>query len=122
MATRAKGRRYSRGRGKGVTAKQRPDSRLARLVNAGITGFLPKGTTQEDFLATIRTVAKGSSVLPPSRPSGNGHERLTPRQRQIFSMISKGVSRKKIARQLHITTSTVASHVQSILRKLMERP
>src|SRR5437867_4118601 len=38
---------------------------IAEFVNAGVAGFILKDATFEDFVGTIRTVAKGACVLPP---------------------------------------------------------
>lgn len=42
---------------------------------------------------------------------------LTPRERQIVSLIDRGLSNKQIARQLNLESSTVKNHVHSILGK-----
>ncbi len=46
---------------------------------------------------------------------------LTPRERQIVSLIDKGLSNKQIARQLNLEPSTVKNHVHSILGKYQVR-
>jgi DNA-binding NarL/FixJ family response regulator len=120
----------------GHPPSRNPHADLPKLVKAGISGFIPKGTTRAGFLTTIRSVAGGTSVLPPSgtaKPS-NGQDRdipggrsrdlsgsapLTTRQHQILALVQKGLSRKEIARKLHITRSTVAGHVHNIFLKLL---
>jgi len=44
--------------------------------------------------------------------------RMTPRERQVIALISEGMSNKEIAKQLHIATHTVKSHVRNIMEKL----
>lgn len=51
-------------------------------------------------------------------PSAEGHELLSPRERQILLLIARGDSNKLIARELDIAETTVKIHVQHILRKL----
>ena len=52
-------------------------------------------------------------------PSLNGvSDALTPRERDVLSMICQGLSNKRIARALGISPETVKSHVQSIFLKL----
>jgi DNA-binding CsgD family transcriptional regulator len=46
-----------------------------------------------------------------------GHT-LTARERDILVMISRGLSNKRIARDLYISPETVKSHVKRIFRKL----
>jgi LuxR family maltose regulon positive regulatory protein len=53
----------------------------------------------------------------PALPHGV-NETLTPRERDILVMISKGLSNKHIARTLKISPETVKSHVKNIFLKL----
>ena len=46
------------------------------------------------------------------------HEQLSERERQVMSMIVRGVPQKEIAFQLDISVKTVASHRARLLRKL----
>jgi DNA-binding NarL/FixJ family response regulator len=80
-------------------------------------------------IATIRAVAAGRIVLPPIEPSGRGRgvrrrpaadgvRRLSPRERQILSLLAQGKSGRAIAEDLGLSANTVRSHVQSILAKL----
>jgi DNA-binding NarL/FixJ family response regulator len=43
---------------------------------------------------------------------------LTPRQREIVSLISRGASNKEIAHALHVSEKTVKAHLTGIFRKL----
>jgi DNA-binding NarL/FixJ family response regulator len=53
--------------------------------------------------------------------SGPDNDVLTPREREIVSLMSEGLSNKHIARQLGIQNATVKSHVHSILSKMHVR-
>ena len=106
------------------------------FVEAGVSGFILKDATVKDFLKTIRAVANGSQVLPPNLTGSlfsqivehavNGSKpsalldsvRMTKRERQVIDLIADGASNKEIARQLHLSTYTVKSHVHNILEKL----
>ena len=106
------------------------------FVQAGVSGFILKDATVIDFLKTIRSVAKGSQVLPPNLTGSlfsqivehavNGSKpsalldsvRMTKRERQVIELISDGHSNKEIAQKLHLSTYTVKSHVHNILEKL----
>jgi DNA-binding NarL/FixJ family response regulator len=104
-------------------------------VEAGASGFILKDATVEDFLGTIRSVARGAKVLPPSLAGslfshvidnalkkGKGKlanaVRMTKREREIISLIAEGLSNKEIAQRLNVATYTVKSHVHNILEKL----
>ena len=108
---------------------------IIEWVEAGASGFILKDATVEDFLATVRSVARGTKVLPPSLAGslfshvidnalkkGKGNlasaVRMTKREREIISLIAEGLSNKEIAQRLNVATYTVKSHVHNILEKL----
>jgi two-component system NarL family response regulator len=114
-----------------------PDSsHIARLVKEGVAGFIRKDATLDDFLSTIRSVAKGKKVLPPSLsasllfqiaedavqggdPKSIAHAiQLTQRELHVIDQISLGRSNKEIAETLCLSIHTVKSHIHSILDKL----
>jgi len=108
-------------------------------VKTGVSGFILKDATVNEFVKTIRTVAKGEKVLPPpltdslfsqivnktvngptddSSPDLLNAVRLTKRELQVMRFISEGMTNKEIAKKLHISTYTVKSHVHNVLEKL----
>ena len=108
---------------------------IIEWVEAGASGFILKDATVEDFLATVRSVAHGTKVLPPSLAGslfshvidnalrkGKGKlasaVRMTKREREIISLIAEGLSNKEIAQRVNVATYTVKSHVHNILEKL----
>jgi two-component system nitrate/nitrite response regulator NarL len=54
----------------------------------------------------------------PSLPVEAEREKLTPREKEIITLLAKGASNKEMARVLNVAESTVKIHVQSILKKL----
>jgi DNA-binding NarL/FixJ family response regulator len=107
-------------------------------VESGCSGLILKNTTTEHFLATIRSVSSGGSVLPASltetifsyvarraatRDTDSIREAvtLTPREHEVMGLIVEGFSNKAIAEKLHIAVHTVKSHVHVILEKLALR-
>jgi DNA-binding NarL/FixJ family response regulator len=109
---------------------------VLEFVQAGVSGFILKDATVNDFLKTIRSVAKGLQILPPnltgslfsqiveqavdrSNPSTVIEAvRMTKRERQVIELIAEGHTNKEIAQSLHLSTYTVKSHVHNILEKL----
>jgi DNA-binding NarL/FixJ family response regulator len=112
---------------------------IYKFVQTGVSGFILKDATIDEFLKTIRMVAQGEKVLPstvadslfsqiidkalngsPEDTSSNllRAVRLTRRELQIITLISEGRANKDIAKKLHISTYTVKSHVHNILEKL----
>lgn len=111
-------------------------SEVVEFVKAGVSGFILKDATLDDFLHTIRSVAEGKKVLPPSLTSslfshiveyavqtGKADRlmkavRLTQREHEVVNLIARGMSNKEIARELNIAVHTVKSHVHNTLEKL----
>lgn len=106
------------------------------FVQAGVSGFILKDANVAEFYKTIRSVYRGAQVLPPhltgllfsqivehaingSKPSAIVESaRMTKRERQVIELIADGFTNKEIAQKLHLSTSTVKSHVHNILEKL----
>ena len=108
---------------------------IMEYVNAGVSGFVLKDASFDEFIATIRSVAAGTKVLPPRMTESlfsqiakevDGQEparvleavRMTPREREVIDLIGEGLSNKEIAQRLNIATHTVKSHVRNVMEKL----
>lgn len=65
--------------------------------------------------ASLIAGTAASSSAPPRNPVIDA---LTARERDVLSMISQGLSNKRVARALEISPETVKSHVKSIFLKL----
>lgn len=109
---------------------------VLEFVQAGVSGFILKDATVDDFLKTIRSVVQGLQVLPPNLTgslfsqivehavSGSNQSaliesiRMTKREKQVIELISEGHTNKEIAQELHLSTYTIKSHVHNILEKL----
>jgi DNA-binding NarL/FixJ family response regulator len=101
-------------------------------IRAGAAGFLLKTGPADDLVRAVRVVASGESLLSPSvtrrlveefarRPSGAppaAVDELTPRELDVLKLLARGLSNAEIAADLVVETSTVKSHVASILAKL----
>ena len=111
---------------------------ICELVRAGASGFLLKDATLDDFVTTIRTVARGERVLPApltatlfahiaeravsrSEPVMAQAAKVTKREREMLDLIAEGLSNKAIAQRLSIATNTVKGHVHHLLEKLALR-
>ncbi len=108
---------------------------ILRYVKAGANGFLLKDASLDDFLITIRSVAVGSTVLPPLLVNSlfsqivdhalkEGKSKLkeavkmTKREREVISILSEGMSNKEIAHKMHVSAYTIKSHIHNIMEKL----
>jgi DNA-binding NarL/FixJ family response regulator len=102
----------------------------AELLEAGAAGvgYLLKDRVADvsDFVAAIREVASGGTVLDPEVVSQLLSRRrrdqrlaaLTPREREVLSLMAEGRSNHAVARALYITEGAVEKHVRNIFGKL----
>ena len=113
------------------------DRFVYQALRAGAAGFLLKTTRPDQLVAGIETVAAGDALLapsltrrlieehlrqpPPSQSVPAPLEPLTPRELEVFTMISRGLANDEIARALRVSEATVKSHVNRILAKLSLR-
>ena len=98
------------------------------LASGERSGYLLKSrvTNVEEFLDSLDRVVKGGSVVDPalvqelvaSRRARDPLDVLSPREREVLSLMAEGRSNAGIARQLWVTEGTVEKHVHSILAKL----
>jgi DNA-binding NarL/FixJ family response regulator len=80
----------------------------------------------EEFLDIVERVSRGGSVVDPAlvqelvtvRQVDDPLEELTPREREVLSLMAEGRSNAGICKRLWLTKGTVEKHVHSILRKL----
>jgi two-component system nitrate/nitrite response regulator NarL len=98
------------------------------VVRLGVAGFLTKAATLEQICDAIRAVARGETVLAAEIQSGlvtelreREHQQrpvLTERESQVLALIAQGLSGPEIGERLYISSSTVKTHVKSVLEKL----
>lgn len=109
---------------------------ILMFVEAGVSGFILKDATVQEFSGTIRTVAEGGKVLPPTMAGSLFSQimdygmkelgtkkviqsvRMTNRESEIVKLIAEGLANKEIAFKLNLSIYTVKSHVHNILEKM----
>ena len=108
------------------------DEYVFEALKAGASGFVLKDDSPEQLIAAIRTVAAGEALLSPtitkrviekfvhiSRPAPpKEFGELSERERDVFRMMARGLSNAEIGNELHISETTVKTHVTHILQKL----
>jgi NarL family two-component system response regulator LiaR len=116
-----------------ITAYQEP-AVMARAIEAGACGFVPKTQTADQLVGVIRGAAAGEMVLPTGdiravlgklqaaqrarTDAGRLIDQLTSREIQILQAIAQGSSTREVAESLFISQLTVQTHVKNILAKL----
>ncbi|MGC5562308.1 response regulator [Streptomyces sp. FR-108] len=113
------------------------DSILAAL-GAGARGYLTKNAGRQDIVRAIRAAAAGQSVLDRevqdrllatarARPSATDRALpadLTPREREVLTLIGRGLPNRAIAEKLFISEATVKTHINNLFAKaaIRDRP
>ena len=108
------------------------DEYVYEALRAGASGFVLKDDSPEQLLVAIRTVAAGDALLSPAvtkrviqkfarspRPDPPKEiDELSEREREVFRLMTNGLSNAEIGKQLFISETTVKTHVTHILQKL----
>jgi DNA-binding NarL/FixJ family response regulator len=111
-------------------SNRREDILLA--LQAGVNGYVPKNIGLKEFSSALTQIFKGIVYVPGSIASpstaGSADEiapaesevaaTLTPRQKDVLSLVVKGNSNKEIARELGLGEGTVKVHLASLFRTL----
>jgi DNA-binding NarL/FixJ family response regulator len=98
------------------------------LASGRGSGYLLKSRVTDvgEFTETLERIVKGGSVVDPTlvqelvaaRRADDPLEEITPREREVLSLMAEGRSNAGIAGELWVTEGTVEKHVHSILGKL----
>ena len=114
-----------------VTMHANPEY-LFEALKAGAAGYVLKDVSQRELISTVQKVLHGESILnqelmarllqrlasetPTQEDLPLG--RLSPREREVLQLLTKGQTNREIARKLTVSVSTVKIHVEHILAKL----
>ena len=129
-----------------TTSKKTPNSRVLilttfdedeyvyRALRSGASGFLLKLTPAATLVEGIRVIANGDALLGPSitrrlidqfacspepeKPEAEALQVLSQREREVLTLVAKGLSNSECAEQLILSESTVKAHVRRIYTKL----
>lgn len=102
-----------------------------QALRSGASGYLPKSAASAELELAIEYVMSGEKYLSPSiaqklvlgylkgkRPGQETSSELTPRQREVLTLISQGQSTKDIASTLDISVKTVETHRAQLMERL----
>ena len=116
-----------------VLAGNDDDALAVQALKAGAVGFCPRDTPTDLLRRAVQLVEAGEiwvgwrvmvrlieelALRTAATPAIAGGEQLTPRERELVSLVAGGASNKDIARRLAISVKTVKTHLTSIFRKL----
>src|SRR5215475_4556799 len=102
---------------------------MSEARKIGVAGFLRKDQKSETLAGALEVISAGRVAFDPgSSRQPNGRTRpspqeemlreLTPREKQVLRRIVAGQSTGQMAREMKIATSTLRSHIGSMLTKL----
>jgi DNA-binding NarL/FixJ family response regulator len=119
------------------------DEYVYEALRAGASGFLLKDAPAAELTRAVRVVAAGEALLAPSvtkrliadfarrprpgsavpagaAPAGSARQlgELTPREREVLTLVARGLSNAEISESLVIAEQTTKTHVGRILMKL----
>jgi DNA-binding NarL/FixJ family response regulator len=112
------------------------DEYVYGALRAGARGFLLKDAGPELLVQAVRAAADGEALIAPSvtvrllaafadaptgRPPAQPIAPLTPREEELLLAVARGLANAEIADALHISLSTVKTHLASLLAKLGAR-
>ena len=113
------------------------DEYVYAAVRAGASGFMLKDAPPERLLDAVRVVANGDALLAPSvtrrlierfagapgegRTDPSTLTLLTEREREVLTLVARGLSNAEIAERLLVSHATAKTHVGRILTKLGAR-
>jgi DNA-binding NarL/FixJ family response regulator len=112
------------------------DEYVHGALQAGATGFLLKDAGPEMLGEAIRAATRGDSLISPSitrrllssfartgraAPPRQPIDPLSDREEQVLLTLARGRTNAEIADELHISLSTVKTHVASLMAKLDAR-
>lgn len=106
---------------------------IRRALRIGARGYLLKRSVAEELKDAIRTVHAGRRYLHPSVADelvdlvtagrsvddmANDYDRLTPREKQVFTLLVEGKTSREISTYLTISLKTAMTHRTNVMEKL----
>ena len=106
---------------------------LLRALNAGAKGYLLKDAAEVDLVRAVHSVSRGKPFFSPEitqalledyvrflqqRNLQDSYELLTEREKEVLQLLAHGKSNKEVATALDLSTTTIESHRNSLMKKL----
>jgi DNA-binding NarL/FixJ family response regulator len=119
-----------------LTASEEPNH-LSRALEVGAAGYVLKTLPPKQIVEAVRNTLAGESPLNPElasrlllrlmekapKKAENEEESLrlrslSPREEEVLRLMARGHANQQIARELHLSVSTVKKHARNIILKL----
>ena len=111
------------------------DEYVHAALRAGARGFLLKDADTDLLVQAVHAAARGDALIAPSvtvrllqafARAGAGTaaqplEPLSPREEEVLRTVARGLTNAEIARDMHLSLSTVKAHIASLMTKLRVR-
>lgn len=105
------------------------DEKIFEALSAGASGYILKKTAPGKLLEALKELVEGGAPMSSqiaakvvaafqNKNNGAGLETLSPREKEILELLSKGLLYKEISAELNISQETVRKHVYHIYEKL----
>jgi DNA-binding NarL/FixJ family response regulator len=111
-----------------VTTVFGDDQHLFAALRAGASGYVLKDESEAKLAALLRGIARGEPPLSPGiarrllehfhDPGPSADATLTPRERDVLTLLAKGLTVAATAEMLGITVNTTAGYAKNVYRKL----
>ena len=105
------------------------DEYVHQAIKNGAVGYLLKNIPPEDLILNIRAASRGTYLMDPDmarkamgeEPEKSYHqaliEELSPREKEVFSLIMKMYNNRNIAEELHLTEQSVRNYIHNLYAK-----
>ncbi len=113
-----------------VTTLFADDEHLFPALRAGAQGYLLKDQPRERLIAALQGILRGEPALSPAiaqrllrvfntpDPGLDGQVSLTPREREVLTLIARGARLPDVVERLGVSRHTASDHIKNIYRKL----
>jgi len=116
-----------------VLSMHSDETYLLRALNAGAKGYLLKDAAEVDLVRAVHSVSRGKPFFSPEitqalledyvrflqqRNLQDSYELLTEREKEVLQLLAHGKSNKEVATALDLSTTTIESHRNSLMKKL----
>jgi two-component system, NarL family, response regulator NreC len=116
-----------------VLSMHSDETYLLRALKAGAKGYLLKDAAEVDLVRAVHSVSRGKPFFSPEitqvlmedyvrflqqRNLQDSYELLTDREKEVLQLLAHGKSNKEVAVALDLSTNTIESHRNSLMKKL----